>query len=89
MCLLFPNGTPVEFARNEQKQGGNSGSPAINDNTGDAIGIHTHGGCTATGGANAATRIDHPALQPLIYFYLLPCDYDADCDDNNSSNGEF
>lgn len=67
--------------------GGNSGSPAINDNTGDAIGIHTHGGCTATGGANAATRIDHPDLQPLIDFYLLPCANDAECDDNNPSNG--
>jgi len=40
--------------------GGNSGSPVIHEETGDAIGVHTHGGCSSTGGSNKGTRIDKP-----------------------------
>jgi V8-like Glu-specific endopeptidase len=36
--------------------GGNSGSPILDVTTGLAVGVHTHGGCTATGGANRGTR---------------------------------
>ena len=32
--------------------GGNSGSPVIDDATGNAVGIHTHGGCGAGGSGN-------------------------------------
>jgi V8-like Glu-specific endopeptidase len=47
--------------------GGNSGSPVIDETTGHAIGIHTHGGCSTSGsGANAGTRIDVPALAAAI-----------------------
>lgn len=46
--------------------GGNSGSPILHENTGDAIGIHTHGGCTSTGGCNQGTRIDRGDLQQAI-----------------------
>src|SRR5690606_2557474 len=46
--------------------GGNSGSPVIDDSTGLAIGIHTHGGCTSSSGANAGTAIEHPALQAAL-----------------------
>jgi hypothetical protein len=67
--------------------GGNSGSPAIHEQTGTAIGIHTHGGCSETGGSNAGTRIDHPNLQPLIDFYLMSCSSDSDCSDSDVSNG--
>ena len=35
--------------------GGNSGSPVILENTGEVIGVHTHGGCSATGGGNSGT----------------------------------
>lgn len=35
--------------------GGNSGSPVINEANDTAIGIHTHGGCTSTGGNNYGT----------------------------------
>ena len=35
--------------------GGNSGSPVIYETTGDVIGVHTHGGCTSTGGGNSGT----------------------------------
>ncbi len=46
--------------------GGNSGSPVIHEPTGNAIGIHTHGGCTASGGANAGTNANHPGLQAAL-----------------------
>ena len=42
--------------------GGNSGSPVIDESTGMAIGIHTHGGCNDGGGANSGTGISHPGL---------------------------
>ena len=46
--------------------GGNSGSPVIHEPTGNAIGIHTHGGCSASGGANAGTSANHPGLQAAL-----------------------
>jgi V8-like Glu-specific endopeptidase len=46
--------------------GGNSGSPVIHENTGHAIGVHTHGGCSSTGGCNRGTRIDRSDLQAAI-----------------------
>ena len=35
--------------------GGSSGSPVINDDIGEAIGVHTHAGCNSGGGANNGT----------------------------------
>lgn len=46
--------------------GGNSGSPVIHETTGNAIGIHTHGGCTSTGGNNWGTGANHAALQAAL-----------------------
>ncbi|MCP3905694.1 MAG: trypsin-like serine protease [Planctomycetes bacterium] len=46
--------------------GGNSGSPVIDESTGFAIGIHTHGGCSPTGGVNNGTAIHHPDLQNAL-----------------------
>ncbi|MCG8688812.1 MAG: T9SS type A sorting domain-containing protein, partial [Desulfobacterales bacterium] len=37
-------------------RGGNSGSPVIDASTGNAIGVHTHGGCSSSGGANSGTN---------------------------------
>lgn len=37
-------------------RGGNSGSPIIDNATGNAVGVHTHGGCTVSGGSNSGTR---------------------------------
>lgn len=46
-------------------QGGNSGSPV--SGTGDvAIGIHTNGGCSASGGANAGTSFRNDALWTAV-----------------------
>lgn len=40
--------------------GGNSGSPVVLESTGQAIGVHTHGGCTSTGGFNSGTAFNRP-----------------------------
>lgn len=45
---------------------GNSGSPVILESSGQVIGIHTHGGCSAFGGSNSGTRIDLAELQIAI-----------------------
>lgn len=37
-------------------EGGNSGSPILDENTGYAIGVHTNGGCSSSGGANSGTN---------------------------------
>ena len=46
--------------------GGNSGSPVIHEQTGNAIGIHTHGGCGAGGGNNWGTQVTRADLQSAI-----------------------
>ncbi len=46
--------------------GGDSGSPVINDVTGEAIGIHTHAGCNVGGGANNGTSLNLTALQNVL-----------------------
>ena len=54
--------------------GGNSGSPVILENTGDAIGIHTHGGCGGTGGQNSGTGSNHAGLQAALANPLGICE---------------
>lgn len=47
--------------------GGNSGSPVVDERTGKAIGIHTHGGCSTNGsGCNSGTAINRTDLQAAI-----------------------
>ena len=46
--------------------GGNSGSPVIHEQTGQAVGIHTHGGCSSGGGNNWGTQITRAELQNAI-----------------------
>ncbi len=58
------SGTTLQYATDTT--GGNSGSPIIHEETGFAVGIHTHGGCGETGGANNGTNIDHPNLQAAL-----------------------
>jgi hypothetical protein len=52
-------------------QGGNSGSPVIVDGGNIAIGIHTNGGCTPTGGTNAGTSFRNAALWAAVPGQLL------------------
>lgn len=47
--------------------GGNSGSSVILESTQEIVGIHTHGGCTPSGGANTSTLIAaHTQLRQAI-----------------------
>ena len=63
---------------------GNSGSPVIDEASGEAIGIHTHGGCSADGGANAGTAVTYTALQNALAaprgVCANPCPADLTCD---------
>lgn len=47
-------------------EGGNSGSPVIWETVGIAIGVHTNGGCTTSGGNNAGTSFEVDALENAI-----------------------
>ena len=69
--------------------GGNSGSPVIHENTELVIGVHTHGGCSETGGANSGTRADLAAFADHREFLLRVCAQDSDCDDGDGSNGKW
>jgi V8-like Glu-specific endopeptidase len=53
--------------------GGNSGSPVIHEQSGNAIGIHTHGGCTSTGGQNSGTASSHSGLQGALAVPIGVC----------------
>jgi len=69
------SGTTVRYTTDTT--GGNSGSPVILDGTNNAIGIHTHGGCTSTGGSNAGTGANHSALQNALANPQGVCDCPA------------
>ncbi len=47
-------------------EGGNSGSPIIDEATGNALGVHTHGGCTSSGGNNNGTSLFHAAFWAAV-----------------------
>jgi V8-like Glu-specific endopeptidase len=53
--------------------GGNSGSPVVIEETGLAIGIHTHGGCNSSGGENSGTGMHLPDLQTALANPLGVC----------------
>jgi V8-like Glu-specific endopeptidase len=46
--------------------GGNSGSPIIDDSTGQALGIHTTGGCNLNGGSNSGTASNCTGLRAAL-----------------------
>lgn len=59
------NGSPLQYQADTQ--GGNSGSPVIWEEGDAAIGVHTHAGCsTSGGGANQGTNITNGALQNAL-----------------------
>ena len=57
------SGANVRFEYTVDTQGGNSGSPLIVDGTDVTVGIHTNGGCSETGGANAGTSFENDDLE--------------------------
>lgn len=62
--MVTNSGTTVQYATDTT--GGNSGSPVIWEQTGQAVGIHTHGGCSSSGGQNSGTGLGHPSLQSAL-----------------------
>lgn len=62
--MAVSNGTTIGYVTDTT--GGNSGSPVIWEQTNQAIGIHTHGGCTSGGGNNWGTGANHNSLQAAI-----------------------
>ncbi len=52
------SGTTMRYRTDTE--GGNSGSPVIDALTGFAVGVHTHGGCTSSGGNNNGTSTFNP-----------------------------
>lgn len=55
------DGTAIAYQTDTS--GGNSGSPVLNEDTGEAIGIHTNGGCGGGGGENWGCAIHNSGLQ--------------------------
>jgi V8-like Glu-specific endopeptidase len=58
------SGTTVQYRCDTE--GGNSGSAVQWEQGGVAIGIHTNGGCTSSGGANSGTGINYGPLQTAL-----------------------
>jgi V8-like Glu-specific endopeptidase len=52
----FSSSTSTKLYYAADTEGGNSGSPVIDEATGNAIGVHTHGGCSTSGGNNSGTN---------------------------------
>ena len=60
------SGSNVRWEYTVDTQGGNSGSPIIVDGTNLAVGIHTNGGCSGTGGANRGTSFENNDLETAL-----------------------
>jgi len=58
------NGSSLRYA--PDTSGGNSGSPVVDDSTGRIIGVHTHAGCSTSGGSNQGTAINVNAFRSAI-----------------------
>ncbi len=58
------SGTSIAYQTDTS--GGNSGSPVLNEDTGEAIGIHTNGGCDSSGGENWGCGIHNSGLQNAL-----------------------
>ena len=58
------SGTTMRYVTDTE--GGNSGSPVIDALTNNAVGVHTHGGCTSSGGNNNGTSTFHTAFWAAV-----------------------
>ena len=64
-----PNSATLRYT--VDTQGGNSGSPVIVEGGSDvAIGIHTNGGCSASGGSNAGTSFRNAGLWAAVSGFM-------------------
>ncbi|MEM6378684.1 MAG: trypsin-like peptidase domain-containing protein [Bacteroidota bacterium] len=64
--------------------GGNSGSPIIDEATGNAVGVHAYGGCSGSGGSNSGERATIPAFWDAMGLGSTPPP-NEDCTGNVSS----
>ena len=60
------SGSVISHQYQTDTEPANSGSPIIWNTTGFAIGIHTHGGCSAGGGSNSGTSFENDGLESLV-----------------------
>ena len=58
------SGTTMRYVTDTE--GGNSGSPVIDGLLNVAVGVHTHGYCTSTGGDNRGTSLIHTAFWTAV-----------------------
>ncbi|HEY6626117.1 MAG TPA: T9SS type A sorting domain-containing protein [Ignavibacteriaceae bacterium] len=58
------SGTTMRYVTDTE--GGNSGSPVIDGLTNSAVGVHTHGGCSTSGGNNNGTSTFHTAFWAAV-----------------------
>lgn len=64
------SGTTLRYTADTE--GGNSGSPVVDESTGIAIGIHTNGGCRANGGSNSGTSFLNTRLWDIVSAPVTP-----------------
>ncbi|MDH4070365.1 MAG: T9SS type A sorting domain-containing protein [Ignavibacteria bacterium] len=74
------SGTTMRYQTDTE--GGNSGSPVIDEATNSALGVHTHGGCTTGGGGNnSGTSLFHAAFWAEVGNLSCPGGSEIQCDD--------
>ncbi|WP_299184815.1 T9SS type A sorting domain-containing protein [uncultured Aquimarina sp.] len=65
--------------------GGNSGSPIIDEATGNAVGVHAYGGCSGSGGSNSGERATIPAFWDAMGLGTPPPPPSDECSGDVSS----
>jgi len=78
------SGTTMRYVTDTQ--GGNSGSPVIDGLTGNAVGVHTHGGCNSSGGNNNGTSTFNSAFWIAVEQGAGNCPVEA-ASNPNPANG--
>jgi len=78
------SGTTMRYVTDTQ--GGNSGSPVINGLTGEAVGVHTHGGCNSSGGNNNGTSTFHAAFWAAVDMGAGGCPVEAATNPNPATS---
>ena len=64
------SGTTMRYVTDTQ--GGNSGSPVIDETSGFALGVHTHGYCNSSGGNNRGTSLFNTAFWAAVDSGVIP-----------------